>query len=94
MEANFGGGYERLPPVPRPPLLPAPACRRLSGTGHKAYIAVLATNFRLSDIGIARWRGTMLAFLWHRRKRSEETIDGQADQSLRRTVGAGSGDLL
>jgi hypothetical protein len=49
---------------------------------------------RLSDIGIARWRGTVLALLWHRRKLSEETIDGQADQSLRRTVGAGSGDLL
>jgi hypothetical protein len=76
MEANFGGGYERLPPVPRPPLLPAPACRRLSGTGHKAYIAVLATNVRLSDIGVARWRGTMLAFPWHRQKLSEDTIDG------------------
>ena len=76
MEANFGGGYERLPPVPGPPFLPAPVCRSLSGTGHKACTAVLATNVRLSDIGIARWRGTMLALLWHRRKLSEETIDG------------------
>jgi hypothetical protein len=76
MEANFGGGYGRLPPVPRLPFLPAPACRRLSGTGHKAYIAVLATNVRLSDIGVARWRGTMLAFPWHRQKLSEDTIDG------------------
>ena len=76
MEANFGGGYGLLQPVPRPPFLPAPACRRLSGTGHKAYIAVLATNVRLSDIGVARWRGTMLAFPWHRQKLSEETIDG------------------
>ena len=76
MEANFGGGYGCLPPVPRPPFLPAPACRRLSGTGHKAYIAVLATNVRLSDIGVARWRGTMLAFPWHRQKLSEDTIDG------------------
>ena len=76
MEANFGGGYGRLPPVPRRPFLPAPACRRLSGTGHKAYIAVLATNVRLSDIGVARWRGTMLAFPWHRQKLSEDTIDG------------------
>ena len=41
-----------------------------------------------------RWRGSVLALLRHRQKLSEETLHGQADQSLRRTAGAGSGDLL
>jgi hypothetical protein len=76
MEAQFWWGLW----APSACALPAVFAKLQPAAGYPdmppSIIAVLATNVRLSDIGIARWRGTMLALFWHRRKLSEETIDG------------------